>query len=116
MLFIIELLLHLQLIVLDNSILLVCENILGFILLNWTFCNLCSMGIHNINVKNDLLDRLYVQLIYSTYNDNCDYLDVDNKLLLNDEDLSVLQLNIRGFYGKMDKLKHIESESFYNKK
>ena len=74
------------------------------------------MCIHNINVKNDLLDRPYVQLIYSTNNDNCEYLDVDNKLLLNDGELSVLQLNIRGLYGKVDKLKHIISESFYNKK
>ena len=74
------------------------------------------MCIHNINVKNDLLDRPYVQLIYSTDNDNCDCLDVENKLYLNDKDFSVLQLNIRGLYGKVDKLKHILSEPFYNKK
>ena len=116
MLLIIELHLHLRLIALDNSILLCCEIILGFILLNWTFCNLFSMCIHNINVKNDVLDRPYVQLIYTTDNDNCDNLDVENKLLLNDEDFSVLQLNISRLYGKVDKLKYILSESFYYKK
>ena len=44
------------------------EIILGFILLNQTFCNLFSMCIHTVNVKNDLLDRPYVQLIYITNN------------------------------------------------
>ena len=44
------------------------EIILGFILLNQTFCNHFSMCIHTINVKNDLLDRPYVQLIYITNN------------------------------------------------
>ena len=51
MLLIIELLLHLRLIILDNCILLCCEIILDFILLNWTFCNLFSMCIHNININ-----------------------------------------------------------------
>ena len=63
----------------------------------------------------DLLDQPIVNSINCTLNDNCDYLAVDDRILIESEDIAVLQLNIRGLYGKIDKLKTLLNDSFKGK-
>ena len=41
-------------------------------------------------VKNDLLDRPIVHSDYCTFTDNCDYVSVENQLLIDDTDLTIL--------------------------
>ena len=53
--------------------------------------------------------------LYCTFNDNCDYMSVDNKLMIDDTDLTIVQLNIRDLGGKIDKLKALLNDSFKNK-
>ena len=60
-------------------------------------------------VNNDLHNT------YSKFNESCDYLSVDNKLLIEDNDFAIFQLNIRGLGGKIDKLKTLLNDSFKNK-
>ena len=42
-------------------------------------------------------------------------MSVDNQLLIEDTDLAILQLNIRGLGSKIEKLKKLLAESFKNK-
>ena len=67
-------------------------------------------------VKTDLLDRLIVHSDYCTFTDNCDYMSVENQLMIEDTDLAILQLNIRGLGSKIEKLKKLLDESFKNKR
>ena len=67
-------------------------------------------------VKTDLLDRPIVHSDYCTFTDNCDYVSVDNQLMIEDTDLAILQLNIRGLGSKIEKLKKLLDESFKNKR
>ena len=84
-------------------------------LLLTVLCVCLTMCLHPRIVNNDLLDRPIVHNNYCTFNDNCDYLSVDNKLLIDDTDLAIVQLNIRGLGGKIEKLKTLFNESFKNK-
>ena len=68
------------------------------------------------NVNNDLLDRPIVHSNYCTFADNCDYVSVDNQMLIENTDLAVLQLNIRGLINKLDKLNNLLNKSFSNKR
>ena len=67
------------------------------------------------SVNTDLLDRSIVYNNYRTFNENCDYLSVENKLMIDDTDFAIVQLNIRGLGGKIGKLKTLLNESFKNK-
>ena len=73
------------------------------------------MCLHPKIVNNDLLDRPIVYNNYCTFNDNCDYVSVDNKLLIDDTNLTIMKLNIRGLVGKLDQLKALLNDSFKNK-
>ena len=63
----------------------------------------------------DLLDRPFVHNSCCTFSDNCDYLSVDNQIKLEHDDLVVLQLNIRGLFGKIEDLKRLFGDSFKDK-
>ena len=63
----------------------------------------------------DLLDQPFVHNSCCTFSDNCDYLTVDNQIKLEYDDLVVLQLNIRGLFGKTEELKRLIYNSFKNK-
>ena len=67
-------------------------------------------------VNTDLLDRPIVHSNYCTFTDNCDYVSVNNQLMIEDTDLAILQLNIRGLSSKIEKLKKLLDESFKNKR
>ena len=63
----------------------------------------------------DLLDQPFVHNSCCTFSDNCDYLSVDNQFKLEHDDLVVLQLNIRGLFGKIEELKRLLGDSFEDK-
>ena len=65
--------------------------------------------------KTDLLDRSIVYNNYSMFDDNCDYLTTEKWLLIDNTDFAIVQLNIRGLGGKVDKLKTLLNDSFKNK-
>ena len=67
-------------------------------------------------VNTDLLERPIVYNDYCTFTDNCDYMSVENYLQLDESDLVILQLNIRGLSSKIDKLKNLLDDSFRNKR
>ena len=66
-------------------------------------------------ISVDLFDRPVVNTSYCTFNDNCDYLSVDNRMLIEPDDIAVFQPNIRGLLGKIDKLKKLLNHSFKGK-
>ena len=63
-------------------------------------------------ISVDLLDRPLVNTSYCTFTDNCDYLSVENLTLIEPDIIAILQLNLRGLYGKIDKLKNLLNDSF----
>ena len=65
-----------------------------------------------LHPRHDFLDKPVVNKFNYTLIDNCDYLSVDDCISLNSDDIAVLQLNIRGLQGKMEKLKWLLNESF----
>ena len=78
-------------------------------------CLCLNMCLHLKTVKTvntDLLDRPIVHSNYCTFTDNCDYVSVNNQLMIEDTDLAILQLNIRGLSSKIEKLKKLLDESF----
>lgn len=64
-----------------------------------------------VTTENDIVSTV-ADFKYDIDLDHCDYLDSDSKLKLEDTDLSIFQLNIRGLYNKLDKLKSILNDSF----
>ena len=68
-----------------------------------------------LHPRNDTLDKSVVNTFNCTLIDNCDYLPVDDCIPLNSNDIVVLQLNIRGLQGKVDKLKWLINENFKGK-
>ena len=68
-----------------------------------------------LHPRNDILDKSVVNTFNCTLIDNCDYLPVDDCISLNSNDIVVLQLNIRGLQGKVDKLKWLINENFKGK-
>ena len=68
-----------------------------------------------LHPRHDLLDKPVVNKFNCTLIDSCDYLSVEDCISLNSDDIAVLQLNIRGLQGKMDKLKWLLNESFKGK-
>ena len=63
----------------------------------------------------DLIDQSFVYNSSCTYSENCDYLSVDNQIKVENEDIVILQLNIRGLYGKIEDLKKLLTDSFRGK-
>ena len=61
----------------------------------------------------EYFDKLQRTKSYTTYNaeiDACDYLDIDGKIGVSNNDLFILQLNIRGMYSKLNRLKSLIEE------
>ena len=61
----------------------------------------------------EYVDKLQRTKSYTTYNaeiDACDYLDIDDKIDVSNNDLFILQLNIRGMYSKLNRLKSLIEE------
>ena len=61
----------------------------------------------------EFVDKLHQTKSYTTYNvkiDACDYLDVDGKITVCNNDFVILQLNIRGLYSKTSRLKEVIEE------
>ena len=52
------------------------------------------MCLHPLN--SDVLECETVDTPYCTFTDDCDYLSTENRLLIEDDDLAIVQLNIRG--------------------
>ena len=50
--------------------------------------------------------------VYDSTLDNCDYVDVDNRLDIGDSDLGIFHLNVRGLVGKLEFLKKLLNENF----
>lgn len=69
------------------------------------------MCVHTV-VNHDLLDRPQNLLLHDTDDNNCDYVDSNERLQLNQSDLCILQLNIRGLYSKLEKLKNLLNDNF----
>ena len=63
----------------------------------------------------DLLDRPLVHNSCCTFSDNCDYLSVNNQIKVEHDDFVILQLNIRGLFGKIEELKKLLNDSFKGK-
>ena len=66
----------------------------------------------------EYVDKLQRTKSYTTYNaeiDACDYLDIDDKIDVSNNDLFILQLNIRGIYSKLNRLKSLIEEHTENK-
>ena len=63
----------------------------------------------------DKLQRVESYTTYSASTDVCDYLDIDEKISVCDSELAILQLNIRGLYNKVGKLKELLTDSFNGK-
>ena len=58
----------------------------------------------------EYVDKLQRNKSYTTYNaelDACDYLDLNEKIDVSNNDLFILQLNIRGMYSKLNRLKSL---------
>ena len=68
-----------------------------------------------LHPRHDFLDKPVVNKFNCTLIDNCDYLSVDDCISLNSDDIAVLQLNIRGLQGKIEKLKWLLKNSFKGK-
>ena len=60
--------------------------------------------------RYEYVDKLQRNKSYPTYNaelDACDYLDLNEKIDVSNNDLFILQLNIRGMYSKLNRLKSL---------
>ena len=68
-----------------------------------------------LHPRHDFFNQPVVNKFNCTLIDNCDYLSVDVCITLNSDDIAVLQLNIRGLQGKIDKLKWLLNNNFRGK-
>ena len=53
-----------------------------------------------LHPRLDLIDQAVVNNPNCTLNDNCDYVSVDDRVLIESDNIAVLQLNIKGLFGK----------------
>ena len=58
----------------------------------------------------DNLNRIESFKPYDVDHDSCDYVDVGESISISSSDLGIMQLNIRGLYSKIDKLKALLNE------
>ena len=66
-----------------------------------------------------IVDKLSRNIKYETYNeelDKCDYIDYGDAIKVSSSDLVVLQLNIRGLYSKLTRLKSLLNDVTNGKK
>ena len=66
-----------------------------------------------------IVDKLNRNIKYETYNeelDKCDYIDYGNAIEVSSSDLVILQLNIRGLYSKLTRLKSLINDVTNGKK
>ena len=64
----------------------------------------------------DMLERIESFETYDVDCDFCDYVELENVIPVKTNDLVVIQLNVRGWYSKIDKLKTLLDECTTNKK
>ena len=65
------------------------------------------------------VDNLNRDVVYETYTeelDKCDYVDYGNSIKVSSNDLIIVQLNIRGLYSKLARLKALLNEATVGKK
>ena len=82
--------------------------ILTPVYINIESCNQSNMCVHNIIKGYDELSREVLDTKY-TYdcNDNCDYVEPDNSIQTEHDDLTILHLNIRGLYSKLGQMTYL---------
>ena len=73
------------------------------------YCVLCIMCLMP-RTYVDNLDRIESFTPYDVDHDSCDYVDVGESISISSSDLAIMQLNIRGLYSKIDKLKALLNE------
>ena len=75
--------------------------ILTPVYINIESCNTTNMCVHKIIKGYDELSREVLDTKY-TYdcNDNCDYVEPNDSIQTEHDDLTILHLNIRGLYSK----------------
>ena len=61
------------------------------------------MCIHQTAPVNNTFDT-FTLVGYDSTLDNCDYVDVDHRIAISDNDIGLLHLNIRGLVGKSESL------------
>ena len=64
----------------------------------------------------DVLDRPIEIVKYQHELDNCDYVELTNPLIANHGDLLLMQLNIRGLFGKLSSLKDLINNASHGKR
>ena len=69
------------------------------------------MCIHHIAPVNTPFDTPTL-VSYDSTLDNCDYVDVDQRITISDNDIGLLHLNIRGLTGKSEQFKKMHNENF----
>ena len=75
-------------------------------------CNMCLKPKRFV----DTLERFESFETYDVDCDSCDYIEPENVIPVETGDLVVMQLNIRGLYNKIDKLKMLLNECTTEKK
>ena len=91
------------------NLLLLTLNAVYFLCIKITVsCNSETMCVHPAvkgydELNHEILDCKYT---YDT-NDNCDYVELNNDILTDDDDLVILNLNIRGLYSKIGNLVYL---------
>ena len=73
------------------------------------YCVLCIMCL-TPRTFVDNLDHIESFTPYDVDYDSCDYVDVGESISISSGDLAIMQLNIRGLYSKIDKLKALLNE------
>ena len=87
-----------------NYLLLILSAVLNVV--NVLHCEPLTMCVHQVNIGFDELgcDIFESRFSHDT-NDTCDYIELNKEIDADPEDLIVLNLNIRGLYSKLGKLK-----------
>ena len=74
----------------------------------YCYCQDTIMCVHPLNIGYDELRRdIYETKFNHDMTDTCDYIELDKDINTDPEDLTILNLNIRGLYSKLGKLNHL---------
>ena len=79
------------------------------------YCVLCNMCLKPRTFV-DTLERNESFELYDVDYDSCDYVDLEESVAIGTGDLVVMQLNIRGLYSKIGKLKTLLNDCTTGKK
>ena len=88
----------------------------------FTFFRLCLVLFHCVNMclhplrGHDYLDRPIENAKYQHELDNCDYCELTNPIETTHGDLLVMQLNVRGLFGKLANLNDLLNKASHGKK